>query len=158
MSEYFHVVIRKEEAGNEILLLDSTESEIRNNIVKPFKKGKDLFIEGTIHKTDSIEKVHIVKTEKDYKTELARFSRKQNEVREKVNRKPGPKFMDYVPRKSDIIHCGENVTSEYINEAPSKAKNFFSKILHNPWLVTIGGGILLAFIIWFISKYFGLDL
>lgn len=41
---------------------------------------------------------------------------------------------------------------DFIGKSPSKVHGKCYKIFHNPWIVTIGGGLILAFILWLISN------
>lgn len=155
MSKYYHVVVEKINGTKDVLYRDLSKKDLKKHFVKTYKKGDDVFIEDTIHKIQTIKKVQIIKTEYNFEDELEAFENEENESREKANRTPGPILLPIALGESDIVFRGKDVTSHYINKAPSKSPNLFSRIINSPWTVRIIGGVILIVIAWYLSKHFG---
>jgi hypothetical protein len=160
MSKYFHVIVEKDSNNSEALFTDLKERELKKLFVKPYRKGKDIFIDGVIHKNDSIQKVFLIETVNPSKDELEVIKKESAEWLERVNREPGPKIISagrgWV--KEDIVEAGKNVTTNFIKSPPDNSPSFFSSFISNPWVIRIFGGLIVIFLTYLISKYFGLAL
>tara|TARA_R110002050_G_scaffold65444_1_gene141708 strand:- start:2030 stop:2518 length:489 start_codon:yes stop_codon:yes gene_type:complete len=159
MSDYFHVVAKDEKNKEEVLLKDLSKKELKKLFLKPFEKGNNLLIEGTIYKNDEIKKVQIIKTEDTFDKSIENYDNQQNESRSKLNDEQygrgvvfiGPHFSQDI----DILECGEIVTVQFLTKAPKSSSSKLYKFFHNPWIVGIGGTIIAAIAIWLIAKYTG---
>ncbi len=159
MSDYFHVVAKDGTKNEEVLFRDLPKKDLKKLFLKPFKKGNNLLIEGTIYKNEEIKKVQIIKTEETFDKSIEDYETQQNESRTKLNNEQyggntvfiGPHFSQDI----DILECGENVTERFLTKAPKKSLGKLYNFFHNPWIVGIGVTILAAIAIWLISKYTG---
>jgi|GEM_PF-1723810 hypothetical protein len=162
MSNYFHVVTQDLNKSEQVLFRDLSKKELKKHFLKPFKNGRNLFINGTIYKNAEIKKVQIIKTEVHFQKTLDIYEDQQNNSRNKLNNEQygsGVVFVGpYFSQDIDIIDCGENVTTEFLKLPPSNQPSFLASIFKNPWFIRIVGGIILAVILWAISHYSGLAL
>ncbi len=158
MSFYFHVLVEKQTNKSEILFLDLNEKELKKLFVKPYKKGKDIFIDGVIHKNESISKVFLVKTSKPSNEELEVLKKKSTEWLDRVNSEPGPRIIGLGSgwKKEDIVDAGKNITTDYIKRPPDNSTSLLNSFASNPWVIRIIGGLIVVFLTYLISKYFGL--
>lgn len=57
----------------------------------------------------------------------------------------------------DVANMAERL-EDFIGKASKNEPGKIYKFFHNPWIVRIGGGIILLFFAWLITKYFGIAL
>ena len=159
MSDYFHVVTQYLNNSEQVLFRDLSKKELKKLFLKPFKNGKNLLISGSIYKNEDIKKVQIIKTEDHFQKTLDNYVDQQNEYRTRFNNEQYEVFLiPYFSKDTDIINCGENVTTEFLKFPPSNQPSFLASIFKNPWFIGIVRGIIIAVIVWAISHYSGLAL
>ena len=162
MNDYFHVVTQYLNNSEQVLFRDLSKKELKKLFLKPFKNGKNLLISGSIYKNEDIKKVQIIKTEDHFQKTLDNYVDQQNESKTRSNNEQYGGglvfFPPYISKDTDIIDCGENVTTEFLKFPPSNQPSFLASIFKNPWFIGIVRGIILAVILWAISHYTGLAL
>jgi hypothetical protein len=121
------------------------------------KDGKDIFSSGEILPIASISRVKVIKTDDPKDIELEKLRKESRNKTDEFNRNSSVVLISLGRgyHDEDIIHCGNDVTSEFIDTAPGEGTRLqrFIKALHNPWVVRIGGGVLLIVGGWLLSKW-----
>lgn len=161
MGEFFHVLVQfKDNKRKKLIFRDLSKKELQKYFVKPFKKRADLFHSGKILRFDEIYGVKIIQTEANSALHIKEYADRMNKSYDRMNSEPGTSVkLVYRPQyESDIEYCGSEVTSRFIQKAPSNKPSLFVQVLNQPWTIRIVGGIILALLLWFIAKKFGLDI
>lgn len=116
---YYHVVIEFHSQSGEKktieLFRDLSKSEISSKLAKPYRKGKDLHVDGSIYKNESISKIRICKTEEKNEAVKDTMFRKSSERLDRMNAEEGG-LVIISPGGShpeDIFEEGEDVTSRF---------------------------------------------
>jgi hypothetical protein len=139
----YHAFARLKNADSfRILAVDLSERELRRRVVKPYKGGKDIFLQSTITSIDDIESLKIVRSASSCKDELKRLAAEHQAKIDHENRQSGIKIISRGRGHSplELLEASEDVTSHYISTAPgsgtiaTKAYAFF----HNQWVTGIG--------------------
>lgn len=156
----FHVFVRiKGSEKDRPLLLDLSESELRSKFVDPYLDGKDIFDNGSITRITDISKVTVLSSELTSAETLRKIATDHQAEIDRIRREEGQNVMgSYRGRETaELIEYCKNVTSERIVRAPGTGtrKTKFLKLLHNPWIVRVGGGGLLLIIGVLIGKLWG---
>ena len=142
---YYHVLIsdRKNSKAFRCLLSDLDERTLCAEFVKPFRRSKDLLVNGRIYRASEIAAVQIRVSESPADHELRRIQKESWEAIERRNRDSSIMFISAGHGySSDDIHlAGEDVTGRFLNAAPvSESGNW----IYNPWVVTLVGGLIIA--------------
>ncbi|CAA6828333.1 MAG: Unknown protein [uncultured Sulfurovum sp.] len=147
---YYHVLVTFTDSPKDpqCVLDDLSEQELKTKFVGLYKKGKDILCDKDVVRIGNIKSVQIIRTNKKSEDERSIIQEKSFKRIEELNRQsdsitiisPG---YGYSP--GDIAVAGEDVTSQYITRAPGhEASNFIFSLLNNPWVMTIGTGLILA--------------
>ena len=139
-SAFYHVLIADGEKPDELreVFKDRDEKELKRMVVNPYKKGTSLICGNEIIPVLQIKKIYIVRT--------AQCNQDEREAMlsmvDRLSWRKGSEFLnlDFGRKPEDILHAGEDVTSKYITAPPGSA--FLKRLLSNPWVVAVGGGVL----------------
>ena len=129
-------------------LMDLSEQDLRKLFVEPYKKGQSILVNGKVVATADIRSVLIIRTAREKSAERDALNRQHLERIDRMNRESDSVVIlspghGYEPE--DIAEAGEDVTAEFIKGPPGYASNGWLKsAIHNPWVVTLGGGLILA--------------
>lgn len=143
--KYYHVLILENgEKNKTVIHTDLNEEQLSDRFIKRFQNEENLFFEDRIMRHSNINGATIIKTEEPFddimKKAEAETSKKNKEFLES-----GFVLLGSI-HKRDIEDYGENVTSEFIKEAPQKTEPLYSIITENPlWsgiIITIFGALL----------------
>ncbi len=143
---FLHVLISWKPSDDfECVLSDLSTKELKRRFIKPYRSGKSILIEGRVLPLAELFSVKVICTDRDIDAELQDLQeRSQQEIRE-FNRNsdillvsPGRGHSD-----EDIVECGKDVTNEYLSGPPGSSRAAW-ELLHNPWVVTLVGGFLVA--------------
>lgn len=107
--EYYHTSIITN--GDQIRVTDLSKSTLLKKIVIPYRKGKDLFLDGTTYKSTDIEKIRIRKTNKNFKSLSDIF------FNDERNRRSRSSVLDLGPyrHQESAFQSGEDVLDEFID-------------------------------------------
>ncbi|PJK07631.1 hypothetical protein CO610_08240 [Lysobacteraceae bacterium NML95-0200] len=152
---FYQVLIAVEQEPNKLrqVFEDLDESELKPKLVIPYKKGTSLICGNEVIPVSQIRKIHIVRT--THRNEVEREDLHSKSVREidRLNRESsGVVFISpgfgYDP--VDILEAGEDVTRKFITGHPGAAAGLppLARFAGNPWLVTVVGGLVVAYLIW----------
>lgn len=150
---YFHVLLQLEDSpgSTRCVFHDLSERQLKDQFLRPCKEGRDLLIESEIIKLSGIRKIQIIKTERTNEVEREYIKAKSRRELAESNR--GADLIDIGFGRGyhmhDIAEAGADVTHEYIRRLPGRAeKSVISKLFYNPWVLTLGGRLLVIFIAW----------
>jgi hypothetical protein len=150
---YYQVILKfkNSESSFKHILVDASENELLSRIVKPYRKGSNLFHNSTVIDCNDIEKIIIILTRNKDEQErkkindesLKRIDRMNRESDSLVIMSPG---VGYDPE--DILEAGEEVTEKYIKGPPGYSKTgALQEFIYNPWIMAIGTGLIIAAIV-----------
>lgn len=152
---FFHVVVWiKPLAGiARMLHSDQSESELKRNFLKPYRRGRRTVLDGEIIDLRDIATVKIVKTESSKDDELQALRKRSTAEIDTINRSS----RDFVIlargqgwEDEEIADCGEDVTAHYVKGAPGEA-SFISTILAHPWTVGLGTAVLAGIVLFLLG-------
>lgn len=155
---YFHVTIKTKKSNNWLCIFkDLSSSDLKKNLVKPYRLGKAIYYEGNILSPSDITQVKITETESPHEIELKLIQEESyREIQEFNKTSPDLKFISpgYGYNDDDINECGKDVTHSYISSGPGTGTPFtiLSEFIKHPWIVRIVGGLVFCII----ATYFGI--
>jgi hypothetical protein len=152
---YFHVVAELDDAlGKPVaIFMDLDQRELRTQFLKPYERGIDLVSQNSLYPVRRLRKIHVIQTEALSEHELKEVQRKSREEIDRLNRDSSVVFVSaghgYDPE--DIVYAGTDVTQVFIDGPPgTKAGNsLVASVMNNGWVVAIGGGVVVALLVWF---------
>ncbi len=147
---YYHVLVTFTDSPKnpQCVLDDLSEQELKTKFVKLYKKGKDILCDKDVVRIENIKSIQIIRTNKKSEDERSIIQNESFKRIEELNKQTDSIAIisighGYNPE--DIVEAGEDVTSQYITEAPGYgASNFFLSFLNNPWIMTISTGLIIA--------------
>ncbi|WP_337911483.1 hypothetical protein [Vibrio cholerae] len=145
----FHVVIKtKSDDSWKCCFKDLSEKELIYSFVKPYKKGKEIIVDGEIISTKEINHVVISKTDKTHKEELKIVQDTSYQKIQEMNRNSSIRIISpgYGWQNYEIKDCGENVTSYYLTSGAGEVG-----FMNSPWVITIGGGLVVGVLLLLLS-------
>ena len=151
---YHHVLLTLADAPDKprCVLLDLTEKQLQIQFVTPYEKGKDILCGSEIIRISNIKRIQIIRTGKTNEIERNDFRERISQENEEFNRQSNSSVIigigcGYEPE--DITEAGEDVTTQYISGLPGHASsNTFRELINHPWVITIGGGLIVAALVW----------
>ena len=149
---YYHVLIKTKDtpANFRCLLSDLTRCELKKKFVKPYNLGRCILISTDTLDTKAIVSTRIVETDQTSEIELAKIQRRsQQEIADWNSQPDAPTLIclgrGYAPE--DIEEAGKDVTDQFIHSPPGDGPLAQAlRLAHNPWVVTIGSGIVIALV------------
>lgn len=138
------------------ILTDLSEPQLSAQFVQPYRKGIDLICGNELVSLASLRKVHIVRTERTDTQERSALNDKSLKEIEAINREPGGVVFLSLGRgyePEDILEVGTDVTAEFISGPPGNAQGLqrVLRLLSNQWVVTVGAGLIVAGIVWWLG-------
>ncbi|WP_162984552.1 hypothetical protein [Poseidonibacter antarcticus] len=119
--------------------------------VRLYKKGKDILCDKDVVRIENIKSVQIIRTNKKNEDERSIIQDESFKRVQELNRQSDSIAiisLGYGYKLEDIVYAGEDVTSLYITGAPGhETSNFIFSFLNNPWVMTIGAGLILAVLV-----------
>jgi hypothetical protein len=154
---YYHVlVIFTDSPKNPHCVLDDlSEQELKTKFIRLYKKGKDILCDKDVVRIGNIKSVQIIRTNKKSEDERSIIQEESFKRIQELNRQTDSIAiisLGYGYNPEDIVEAGEDVTSQYITEAPGhESSNFIFSFLNNPWVMTISTGLILAALVTFLG-------
>jgi len=155
---YYHVLVSLNDPQEKLrcVFSDLTEEKLLERFIKPYRQARNLFSANEIIEVSNIRKVQIIKTDRNSEIELKEIQEKHHKEYEELNRNSSVFFVDpchYGCNLEDIIEAGTDVTESYIIGPPGNSINWyrFGQILNNPWISSIGTGLIVAAIVWWLG-------
>ena len=149
---YYHVLIKTKEAPANFrcLLSDLTRRELQKQFVKPYNLGRCILIKTDTLDTKVIVSIRIIETEHASEIELAKIRRRSQQEIADWNSQPDAPTLICLGRgydTEDIEEAGKDVTDQFIHSPPGEGTLARAlRLAHNPWIVTIGSGIVIALV------------
>lgn len=147
---YHQVLIAVEHDPSKLKCLfeDLSEQNLVKYFVTPYRKGQDILSGNEIIPVSSVRKVHIVRTIQTNENEREAINQQSLQKIDELNRSSDSVFIispghGYEP--VDILDAGQDVTSSFLNQPPGHTKPTL-RMLNNPWIVSIGAGLMVAII------------
>ncbi len=147
---YYHVLVTFTDSPKNPLcvLEDLSEHELKTKFVGLYKKGKDILCDKDVVRIGNIKSVQIIRTNKKSEDERSIIQEESFKRIQELNRQSDSTAiisLGYGYSPEDIAYAGEDVTSHYITGAPGhETSNFIFTLINNPWVITIGTGLILA--------------
>ena len=142
---YFHVLLAmaQEPERHRCVFHDLTERQLRDQVLKPFKRGKNLLCGNQIYPLADVRRIHIVSTEGTASHALAAVNQASNETWKQMNNaSTGVVFVGpgLIFGLDNLDRVGKEVTGRFIKEPFSQAPvdGPFHSLFKNPWVVGIG--------------------
>lgn len=138
-----------------VLGLDLTERVLQEKICKPYKAGRNIYIDSTVTNVAEIESLVIVRSASSAKDELKRISNEHAALIKQRHAESGVRIIGSSRGNSplELREACQDVTSNFIADAPGSgtlATRAYA-FLHNQWVT--GVGLLVIGIL--IGKYIG---
>lgn len=162
MTEYLHVVIESPDSKGPLFLYgDFSERDLRRKFLRNYQLGKSVMKDSQVVDLSKITSVKIIKTSVTLDAALEQLQKDSNERIDRLNRESSSLAIVSPGRgwkQEHITECGEEVTDKYISEPPGQGTwlTSLSTILGNPWVLSIGGGLVLLVLGAIVKKWFGL--
>ena len=152
---FYHVLIADEQKPDKLrqLYVDLDEKELKQKLVKPYKKGTSLICGNEIIPVMQIQKIHIVQTAQCNKVEREAMNNRGSQSIEKLNSMGIACICVGIGyRPQDILKApgAKDVTSRYITAPPGTVAAFslFARFVNHPWVVTVGAGLVVVYLGW----------
>lgn len=150
---YYQVILKLRGSGAtpQQIMVDASERELLSKIVKPFKKGNNLFHDSTVFDSNNIEMIKIIRTDernevvrdKIYNASVKRIDKLNRQSDSLVIISPGD---GYDPE--DILEAGDDVTEKYIVGPPGYGRSgALQEFIYNPWVMAVGTGLIIAAVV-----------
>jgi hypothetical protein len=160
MTDHFHAFIRNRGRHEWIAVaLDLSETEITRRVVKPYRRGKSLFVNGSVFKAEDIEAIRIVRTPSVAKDAIAELARQHNEFVDRINSDPtsGVVFIDIGPNSAtDLVDEYDNVTDRFVNAPPGTSgflASVWNYVTSNPLVSGVLATLLATALIAMLQRY-----
>lgn len=132
---------------------DLEENDLKPKLVSPYKKGTSLICGNEIIPIPQIRKIYIVRTVRSDEVERADLHAQSVREIDQFNRESDSAVLISAGRgydPQDILEAGENVTAKHLSGHPGAAADpsVFGRLIGNPWVVTVAGGLVVAYLIW----------
>lgn len=153
MPSYFHVFLSVESAPEDqrCVFSDLDEAGLKASFIKPFKEGNNILCANEVIPFENIRKFVITATDERSEDMLNEYRKNSRETFEKYNRQSrSVVFIGGLGfSKDDLARIGTDVTSKFIHEPPPRFPNshLHIRLLNNPWVVSIAGGVIVAGIV-----------
>ncbi|MCD9465755.1 MULTISPECIES: hypothetical protein [Photobacterium] len=155
---YLHVTIKTKSSNGWLCIFkDLSVSDLKKNLVRPYKLGNSIYYDGNILSSNEITQVKITETENSHEAELKVVQDESFRGVQEFNRasssivfiSAGHGYSDY-----EINKCGKDVTGSYISSGPEEGTplTMLAEFIKHPWVVRIVGG--LVFLV--VAAYLGL--
>ena len=150
---YFQVIIKSISSGESAkqILVDASEKELIYKVIKPYKKGRNLFIDSTVIDSNDIKMIRIICTRQQNTVVRGNLNNEDLKRIAKLNRESDSMVIissgaGYNPE--DIFDAGEDVTTNFIKGPPGYGKSGpIQKFINNSWITAIGTGLIIAAVI-----------
>lgn len=156
--DLYHVVVEIHGEKKPILVFgDLSKSELRKRFLKPYSLGKSVLKKNQVVDLSKVVAVYIRMTKASMTDELEGLKAKSKAEIDELNRGSGIVFVGFGRGYAgeDISECGVDVTDEFIKTPPGQGTTFSKliELLHNPWALRIGGGIILIIVGFILVKW-----
>lgn len=146
---YHHVIIRlfESERNPRSIISDASEKELLSEFVHPYRAGKDILLGSELFRLVDIRTVLIVRTERPEAIERDEINEADLKEIGRLNAQSDGFVIFSTGRgydPEDILDVGTDVTAQYIKGPPGQSSALLRTALHNPWIVTIGAGLIVA--------------
>ncbi len=162
MTEYLHVVIENSDSKEPLLLYgDLSEKDLRRKFLRNYQLGKSVMKNNQVVDLSTVTSVKIIKTSVTLDAAFEQLQKDSNERIDKLNRESSSLVIVSAGRgwkREHIAECGKEVTDKYISEPPGQGTwlTWVGTILKNPWMLSIGGGLILVVLGAIVRKWLGL--
>lgn len=155
---YLHVTIKTKSSDDWLCIFkDLSISDLKINLVKPYRLGKSIFYGGNILSPSEITQVKITETKQSHEEELKLLQEESYRKVQEYNRtssstiliSAGCGYSDY-----EINDCGKDVTNLYITSGPGVGTPItaIAEFIKHPLVVYVFGGLMVLAL----TAYFGL--
>jgi len=148
---FLHILISNAEKSDTFhcILHDLNESELRDKVTRPYKRGKAIVAGGRIYPASELRGLKIIRTEVPAESALTAAANEFNKDLEVMNSDPssGVVFMPLLGYGFDqLSEVGSDVTKTYINGAPGEGGigSAINALFSHPWVSGIGTAVLAA--------------
>ena len=158
---YFHVVVERSGNSKPLFLFgDLSDKDLRRRFLRQYQLGKSVLKENRVIDLGHVVAVQIIRTTEPLEKALKRLQKESNEQIEHLNRESNGLVIISAGSgwvNEDIVHCGEDVTPQYVTAPPGDGTPMTKIIafLHSPWVLSIGGGLALLVISIFVARWLG---
>lgn len=155
---YLHVTIKtKGSDGWLCIFKDLSVSELKRNLVKPYRLGKSIYFDGKILSPIEITQVRITETESPHEEELKVVQEDSYREVQEFNRTSSSVVLisaGYGYSDHEINECGKDVTNSYISSGPGAGTPLtaVAEFIKHPWVVRVVGGLVFVAV----AAYLGL--
>lgn len=122
VSEYFHVIVDVGDSNRRVLFTDLSKQSLKTQFLEPYRRGQKILHLGEFIDLGNLSKLHIIRTTKPKSEELEELQISSRRDIDEVNaRSSGFTFISigYGWNDEDIVFCGDDVTSQFIQPIPS---------------------------------------
>lgn len=154
---FFHVVAELDDApGKPVMVFsDLSRQELQAKFVEPYERGIDLLSGNSIVPIRRLRKIHIVQTNELSEAELARLRRQSKQELDDLNRDSPVVFLSLGDghEPQDIVLVGTDISEAIISGPPGTkvSDSAITALLNNGWVVGIGGGMIVALLVWYFN-------
>ncbi|QGT77771.1 hypothetical protein GM160_02060 [Guyparkeria halophila] len=156
---FLHVVIERTEEEKPLFLFgDLTKTELKRRFIRPYKLARSVLKENRVVNLSCVTSVHVIETDKPLDVALKHLRVESNERIDSLNRESGGVFIISAGSgwvAEDIVHCGRDVTAQYVTSPPGEGTlaSHALAFLHNPWVLRVGGGLLIIVVGGFVVRW-----
>jgi hypothetical protein len=123
---------------------------------RPYRRGKSILCGNEIVESLQIKRIKIVKTIEQGEKELEKLQEGSLRKIQEFNRSSNSITIISPGRGhniEDIVEVGEDVTIQFISAPPGEGDRWkiVAALLNNGWVVGIGGGLIVAALVWWLG-------
>jgi len=152
---FFRRSLTLEGEDERIILPDASEVDLKTKVVKPYNRGKALFVANELIPVDKIRRVRILVTEELSETLLERERQARIDSDAEWNRQEHATvfFRLHAMGPDDLADLATDVTPNYIKGPPgTRTTSVVPAVVNHPWISGIAGTLIAAVL----AKWFGL--
>jgi hypothetical protein len=154
---FHHVLIALADKPERLrcVFLDLTEKDLKARFLAPYRSGASILLNGEVIHLRHVVNVRVLRTDRNSEIELKELQDRSYAEIEEFNRR-SPNVMLVSPGRGyapeHIVDVGKDVTEDFVKGAPGHSSPFsFFDVINHPWTLTIGGGLLIAFLVWWMG-------
>jgi len=156
--DLYHVVVEIHGEKKPLFLFgDLSKSDLRKRFLNPYYLGKPVLKKNQVVDLSRVVSVQIRMTKSSASSELEDLKAKSKAEIDELNRGSGMVFIGFGRgyADEDIVECGTDVTAEFVKAPPGQgtAVSKLVGFLHNPWVLRVGGGIVLIVVGFLLAKW-----
>lgn len=147
---YFHVVVEKESMSVRTFLYgDLSRHELKRRFIKPYLLAQAVLKGNEVIELRDVKRVWVIETTENLESTLKQLQKTSNVAIDRINSNNEGFLIISAGsgwREEDILQCGQDVTSQFIDSPPGVGTlgSHIVSFINNPWAYGVGVALLIA--------------